>query len=339
MNKVPMKITKDLSLPITAGKYHRVICMTGKNKGLCYYLNDSRVVMGRSTLVGIQVLDNQASREHVELSRVGNDYVLTDLGSQNGVVVNDLDVKQHKLKNGDKIIIGSTVFKYSYMEIVSENLPANVEEEDENDEDEDEELEVTSLKNKKKPKKSSKKTNDSKKKKGFVIYLVVILVFVMFLLPDSKDGDQNNSVKSESKAGVFIESSKRDTGKKTVLEKEIQDKVEAYIHRGRREAREGNFFRAMEEFSLALMLDPNSGDAAFHMNRAKQRLDEQIEILFLQATKYKDSLKYFQAMMTYCSVFKLLKDYPEDERYKEASKNVKDMAEKLDKEVSENQCF
>lgn len=331
MNKVPMKITKDLSLPITPGNYHRVICMTGKNKGLCYYLNDSRVVMGRSTQVGIQVLDNQASREHVELIKVGNDYILTDLGSQNGVVVNDLDVRQHKLKNGDKIIIGATVFKYSYMEIVSENLPTNVED----DEDEDEDVDNMSSKNKKK---SKKKNKEAPKKKGFIIYLVVILVFIMFILPDSKEEGQTTQ-KKETKAGIYIESAKKDNTKKTVLEKEIQDKVEAYIHRGRREAREANFFRAMEEFSLALMLDPNSGDAAFHMNRAKQRLDEQIEMMFLQATKYKDSLKYFQAMMTYCSVYKLLKDYPEDERYKEASKNVKDMAAKLDKEVSESQCF
>lgn len=335
MTKMPMKITKDLSPPVAAGKYHRVICMTGKNKGLCYYLSEPRIVMGRGSQVGIQVLDNQASREHVELMKVGSDYILTDLGSQNGVIVNDLDVKQHKLKNGDKIIIGSSVFKYSYLEIVPENLPEVV---DEDEDDEDDEEVGSSSKNKSKSKKAPKKGKNQPKKKGFVIYLVVALIGVMFLLPENNNDNQNIK-KEDAKPRVFLESGKKESTKKTVLEKEIQEKVEAYIHRGRREAREGNYFRAMEEFSLALMLDPNSGDAAFHMNRAKQRLDEQIEVLFLQATKYKDSLKRFQAMMTYCSIVKLLKDYPDDERYKEASKNVKDMATKLDKEASESQCY
>lgn len=334
MNKTPMKITKNLSTPETAGKYHRVICMTGKNKGLCYYLSDSRVIMGRSNQADIQIFDNQASREHVELSKIGNDYVLTDLGSQNGVVVNDLDVKQHKLKNGDKIIIGTTVYKYSYLEVVQDNLPANIEE----DEDEDEVEEKSTSKNTKA--KSKTKTPAAGKKKNNIVYILIGAMALIFLLPSEDEGGKKNTTNTQQKdERVFIEQKKKESSKKNTLEKEIEQKVEAYIHRGRREAREGNYFRAMEEFSLALMLDPNSGDAAFHMNRAKQRLDEKIESMFLQATKYKDSLKMEQALNSYCSVVKLLKDYQDDERYKEALKNVKDLASRLEKDDSESQCF
>ncbi len=326
MSKAPVKITKDLTLPETAGVYHRVVCMTGKNKGLCYYLNGSRMVMGRSNKADIQILDTQASREHIELSRVGKDIVLTDLGSQNGVVVNDLDVKQHKLRTGDKIIIGSTVFKYSILDI----MPLALVEDDDEDE-EDEEIEEI----KAKPKKSKSKP----KKKNNLMMIILILGGIFLFLPADEGTEKNAKPVNEKAATPFIDGTKKSSVKKSEVEKEVEVKVEAYIHRGRREAREGNYFRAMEEFGVALMLDPNSGDAAFHMNRAKQRLDEKIEVMFLQATKYKDSLKFHQALMTYCSVVKLLKDYPDDERFKEADKNVKDMAAKLGKDERDNHCF
>ncbi|EQC51272.1 FHA domain-containing protein [Bacteriovorax sp. DB6_IX] len=336
MVKAAVKITRDLAHPEAAGKYQRIICMTGKNKGLCYYLNDKRVIMGRSNQADIQIIDTQASREHLELVKVGKDYVLTDLGSQNGVMVNDLKVKQHKLKNGDKIIVGSTVFKFSFIDV----LPPAVIDEDDEDEDDDDELEdeyeeVEEKKPKKKKKKKAPSSPEEKRKK--LIYGLVAIAGIAMFLPSDDEAPKPKAAKKD--AAVVVQDTTRKRSNTTALEKEIQDKIEAYIHRGRREAREQNYFRAMEEFQLALLLDPTNGDAAFNMNKAKQRLDEKIESMFLQATKYKDALKYHQALGTYCSIYKLLKEYPEDERFIEADKSVKDMADKIGKDESENHCF
>jgi pSer/pThr/pTyr-binding forkhead associated (FHA) protein len=323
MAKAPVKITKDLAAPVKVGHHYRLICMTGKNKGVAYYLQEDRVIMGRSNKADVQIMDTQASREHVELVKVNENYILTDLGSQNGVMVNDLNVKQHKLKEGDKIIIGSTVYKFGELDV----LPVVVEELDEYEEDDDEDEEE------KKPKK--KKGKDQKNKK--VVYLVVFALLALFLMDDEGEKAKKTGQKKKE-AGVFLDSGAKKV-RRSKLEKEIQLKVKAYIHRGRREAREGNFFRAMDEFKLARMLDPNNGDAAFHMNKAKQRLDEKIASLFADATKSKDALRFHQALGIYCSIYKLLKEYPDDERFKEADKNVKDMADKIGKEESDNHCL
>ena len=48
--------------------------------------------------------DIKSSREHAEIAQVGKDYNVTDLESQNSVVVNDLKIKQHTLNEGDKVI-------------------------------------------------------------------------------------------------------------------------------------------------------------------------------------------------------------------------------------------
>ncbi len=324
-----VRMTKNLSSPESAGNYHRLICMTGKNKGVCYYMNGNRIVLGRLASNDIQILDTQASREHIELSRVGSEYTLTDLKSQNGVMVNDLKVTQHKLKNGDKIIIGSTVFKYSFIHIKEEVALVEYEDEDEDDEEEEEV---------KKPKPKKKKPVDSKEaKRKKLIYGLVGIMLVFFLM----DGDSETPTKKAPKKTTsnVIENSSRNTGVQYKEDQEVKEKVEAYVHRGRREAREGHYFRAMQEFNLALTLDPNDGEAAYHLNIAKQRLDEKVKDMFEQATKNKDSLKYQRALGTYCAIYKLLSDYKTDERYIEAKKNVDDMAEKLGMKKSDNYCF
>lgn len=324
-----VRMTKNLSSPESAGRYHRLICMTGKNKGVCYYLNGNRVVLGRLGSNDIQILDTQASREHIELIRVNDEYTLTDLKSQNGVMVNDLKVVQHKLKAGDKIIIGSTVYKYSFIEVKANEI---VEYESE-DEDEDEEEEEVVKKPKKK--KSAPSTPEEKRKK--IIYGLVAVMGFFFLFGGGEEEEKKAVVKKTG--SEIIENSNKNTGVQYKEDQEVKEKVEAYVHRGRREAREGNYFRAMQEFNLALTLDPNDGEAAYHLNIAKQRLDEKIKDMFAQATKNKDSLKYNRALGTYCAIYKLLIDYKTDERFIEAKKNVEDMAEKIGMKKSDNYCF
>ena len=325
-----VRMTKSLTSPESAGLYHRIICMTGKNKGICYYLNGSRVVLGRLSSNDIQILDTQASREHIELIKVGEEYTLTDLKSQNGVMVNDLKVVQHKLKAGDKIIVGTTVFKYSFIEVKEEKPLAIYEEEDEDEEDEYEEVV-------KKPTRKKKAVNSKEASRKKLIYgAAAVMLLFLFM-----DGDTEEvATKSPKKVGsTIIENTNRNTGVRYTEEEEVKEKVDAYVHRGRREAREGHYFRAMQEFNLALTLDPNDGEAAYHLNIAKQRLDEKIKDMFSQATKNKDSLKYNRALGTYCAIYKLLIEYKTDERFIEAKKNVDDMAEKIGMKKSDNYCF
>jgi len=112
-----VKIFNHIDAPKKEGVYHRLICLTGENKGKAYFLLGNRVVMGRSETTDIMISDIKSSREHAEIIKVGSSFIITDLGSQNGVIVNDLKIKQHTLSNGDKIIIGKTVYKFSKVEV------------------------------------------------------------------------------------------------------------------------------------------------------------------------------------------------------------------------------
>ena len=112
-----VRVTTELKNPSDVGVHYRLLCMTGPNKGNVYYLTGKRIVIGRGELADIQIVDTKISREHGELAFSENSYTITDLGAQNGIIVNDHKIKQKKLNDGEKIVIGQTVFKYNIITI------------------------------------------------------------------------------------------------------------------------------------------------------------------------------------------------------------------------------
>jgi pSer/pThr/pTyr-binding forkhead associated (FHA) protein len=71
------------------------------------------VAIGRLPECDIVISDPGASRRHATITRQdGGEYVLTDLGSTNGTIVNDEPVGEHVLTDGDRITIGNTVLEF-----------------------------------------------------------------------------------------------------------------------------------------------------------------------------------------------------------------------------------
>jgi serine/threonine-protein kinase PknK len=64
------------------------------------------VVVGRAPQCDIPVLDLRASRQHCRIERHGTQYVLVDLGSQNGTMLNGHLVDRAALKTGDAVGVG-----------------------------------------------------------------------------------------------------------------------------------------------------------------------------------------------------------------------------------------
>lgn len=325
--KTPVKIVKSLKVPKEPGVYFRLLCMTGKNKGFSYFINSKRVVMGRSEKAEIQVIDGKSSREHAELALVGEKYVLTDLGSQNGIIVNDLKVSQHRLADNDKIIIGQTVYKYNRIVVKKSEFPVAVDEDEDFEEYEEEEQ----------PKKNKKKAE--KKSSKFIVILVVALGAVL-LLPD--DGDSPATAKRKGSVVGNVQREKialSDPRNNEIEDKDVRDKLKAFIHRGQREYREGNYFRAIEQFELALILVPNHVDASFYLRKTKESLREYLTSIKEKAQQDQDGLKYTTALNQYCAIISFLQEYPEDPRYKEAEKQIELLEEKLGYLKGEFKCY
>lgn len=74
-------------------------------------LGDEPMVIGRSAEANITLLDEKASRRHCEVRLWAGDYVLKDLGAQNGTLLNGAEAKVAVLSPNDQIKVGSiTIF-------------------------------------------------------------------------------------------------------------------------------------------------------------------------------------------------------------------------------------
>jgi FHA domain-containing protein len=75
-------------------------------------LDRDKMVIGRLHGSEIEIEDPGASRRHAEIRKDGDRFVLVDLGSTNGTLVNDSPVGEHSLEDGDRITIGRTVLEF-----------------------------------------------------------------------------------------------------------------------------------------------------------------------------------------------------------------------------------
>lgn len=82
----------------------------GPDSGKTFPLDGGDFHIGRHGQCEIVLKDPEISRRHLKLSRMGEDWVIDDLGSTNGTWLNGQRIAKQKLSLGDRIEIGQTVF-------------------------------------------------------------------------------------------------------------------------------------------------------------------------------------------------------------------------------------
>jgi pSer/pThr/pTyr-binding forkhead associated (FHA) protein len=86
--------------------------ISGKYQGGEFPLRMEReIVIGRSSDLDMVLVEDMVSRKHAKISTVGNQIVISDMGSTNGTFVNGEKVKKARLKEGDRILIGTSIIK------------------------------------------------------------------------------------------------------------------------------------------------------------------------------------------------------------------------------------
>jgi Domain of unknown function (DUF4388)/FHA domain len=86
--------------------------ISGKYQGGEYPLQDARdLVIGRSSDLDMVLIEDMVSRKHARISLQDGAISIADLGSTNGTFVNGEKVKTAQLKEGDRILIGTSILK------------------------------------------------------------------------------------------------------------------------------------------------------------------------------------------------------------------------------------
>ena len=75
-------------------------------------LTGDSITLGRDDQCNMTFDDGAVSRQHARIERVGDRYVITDLGSRNGTFVNDQAVPSQALSDGDRVRVGHQILKF-----------------------------------------------------------------------------------------------------------------------------------------------------------------------------------------------------------------------------------
>lgn len=112
--------TKDQFLP-------HLIYIAGDEIGKTYRITKPKTTVGRTDECDIPISDEQVSRKHACLILADQSVTIEDLGSTNGTLVNGLKIDKIRLKNNDRIQIGSlTMFKFYCEEGVEQQFIENL---------------------------------------------------------------------------------------------------------------------------------------------------------------------------------------------------------------------
>lgn len=86
--------------------------ISGKYQGGEFPLVEGReIVIGRSSELDMVLIEDMVSRKHASITVNGAEIVITDAASTNGTFVNGEKIKRARLKEGDRILIGTSIIK------------------------------------------------------------------------------------------------------------------------------------------------------------------------------------------------------------------------------------
>jgi len=89
-----------------------LVVIYGLDLGKKFNLDKPEIIIGRSSKSDIQVDQESVSRSHAKLIQADKHLLLRDLGSTNGTYLNDEPIEEQRLRDGDLIKIGRTIFKF-----------------------------------------------------------------------------------------------------------------------------------------------------------------------------------------------------------------------------------
>jgi pSer/pThr/pTyr-binding forkhead associated (FHA) protein len=86
--------------------------ISGKYQGGEFPLRmDREIVIGRSSDLDMVLVEDMVSRKHAKITTTTGQIVIQDMGSTNGTFVNGEKIRKSRLKEGDRILIGTSIIK------------------------------------------------------------------------------------------------------------------------------------------------------------------------------------------------------------------------------------
>src|SRR5271165_1098318 len=98
--------------PRPGGRSYVLRFISGKYQGGEFpIVADKQILVGRSSDLDMVLVEDMVSRKHAKIAMQGDQIWIEDLGSTNGTFVNGEKIKRARLKEGDRVLIGTSILK------------------------------------------------------------------------------------------------------------------------------------------------------------------------------------------------------------------------------------
>ena len=95
-----------------SGRNYVLRFISGKYQGGEFpIVNDKPIIVGRSSDLDMVLVEDMVSRKHARITMQQEQIWIEDLGSTNGTFVNGEKIKRARLKEGDRVLIGTSILK------------------------------------------------------------------------------------------------------------------------------------------------------------------------------------------------------------------------------------
>lgn len=287
----------------------------GPIRGEKIFITSSGLSIGRKRENDLPLDDPMVSREHARIEQELSGFSIRDLGSKNGVFVNEKIVDYSSLKNGDIIRIGSSVFRFHMEE-------EKVEEE-------------VVFEGKKEFLKKKKKASPVR----VILYLLtafLLIVVVIAIMSSKKPQEDTRSRPSEERNVVepIAPSTHTSSGEsqETPSKKELTEEERARFNSIYQQAElayfQGSYADAVNYFKEALSINPDCETCKKRIEELNKRLIDIIKEIDKRAHEFFESLQYQRAIDEWQRILDIVKD-PKNQFYIEASKNIEKARERM----------
>ncbi|MES2767687.1 MAG: FHA domain-containing protein [Bdellovibrionota bacterium] len=288
------------AVPLASVDKYLLEILEGPDKGAQFQLVAGEIKIGRGDTNDVVLHDPRCSREHAILKITHDAVLIEDRGSSTGVTVDGQKGSRAFLSNGSKIIIGSTTFLFK--KIVNQSRVPTA----------------------KAPnygvQQGSKAKGVDPKKIRFYAILGVVVIIGLFLFSSNepkkildKVPNIDEEIELSKKRQEVLMKDQLTSGKAS---RQYLDAQASYT-KGLRDYREGLYKSAVSAFSATLAIYPEHPTARRYLRLAQLKLDEQVQFLMQEGSRFMDQNKYQHAKASYKNVMVLLND-KDNKIYQEA---------------------
>lgn len=287
MSELKVLKYRSSEVPRQSGEVGRLRILKGADVGATFVLKASSVTLGRGDEVNIVIGDLKASRTHARLDFTQEGWVVSDLGSANGIFFQGEYIRKFGIRSGEHFTLGETIIEFLVSDEKSRILLAPPK-----DPNEVERQDMALAHQKIKVQNLAHGAQVAKKKTSPRSLLLMAAAVGVYFYLDSQNSSKAPKPEPKpiaSKDGTVPADEDRALASylPSSVSKDVEKTADQYYWLGFREYMEGNYLRAKDNFELALQVNPAHEKARHYLASVEKEKEDEIKRLIEGARRAK----------------------------------------------------